>query len=214
MSNLHFKTVLESAGFALVEGVDSKASLLALADSLGRPVPSPGGEIVKEIRVMPQGKATPGSQSARHGTGAFPLHTDTVFWPEPVRYVILRGCGDTRRPTMVLGFAELLERYAPTITFVAAQSAWTVWTGSSSIFCSLLFGEGQWRYDPDLMRPANETARKIDAVLRPLAGRGLGHSVHWSGNTALVLANWRVLHGRGPQPPDEGERIIERIYVR
>ena len=214
MSNMHLQSTINSASFALVDGVDSKTSLLALADSLGRPVPSPGGEMVKEIRVPPQGKATLGSQSARHGTGAFPLHTDTVFWPEPVRYVILRGRGDTRRPTMVLSFAELIERCAPVIRTVVAQSAWTVWTGSSSIFCSLLFGEGRWRYDPDLMRPANEAARKVDAAFRPLAGSGLGYSVQWSGNTALVLANWRVLHGRGPQPLDEGERIIERIYVR
>jgi len=75
--------------------------------------------MVKEIRVTPQEQAVPGSQSSRHGTGAFPLHTDTVFWPDPVRYVILRGSGDTRRPTMVLSFAELFEQCEPAVRALA-----------------------------------------------------------------------------------------------
>jgi alpha-ketoglutarate-dependent taurine dioxygenase len=170
--------------------------------------------MVKEIRVTPQEQAVPGSQSSRHGTGAFPLHTDTVFWPDPVRYVILRGSGDTRRPTMVLSFAELFEQCEPAVRALAARSVWTVWTGVSTVFCSLQLCEGKWRYDPDLMRPANQAALEVDAAFRPLTSCGLGQRVQWSGDTALVLANWCVLHGRGPRPPNEGTRIVQRVYVR
>jgi L-asparagine oxygenase len=212
--NTDLQGTLGDDGFALIGNINSTTELLALGKSLGQLVPSPGGEMVKEIRITPQGKAIPGSQSSRHGTGAFPLHTDTVFWPDPVRYVILRGSGDTRRPTKVLSFAQLFKECDPSIRVLAAQSVWTVWTGSRTIFCSLRLGDEKWRYDSDLMRPENRAAQEVDAVLRPLVGCGLGQSITWSGTTVLVLANQLVLHGRGPQPLNEGERIIERVYVR
>jgi hypothetical protein len=213
MATSHLKSILD-AGFALVEDIDSKVRLLALAKSLGQPVRAPNGEMIREIRVTPRGKAALGSQSSRHGTGAFPLHTDTVFWPDPVRYVILRGTGDTRRPTIVRTFADLFDQCDPAVRARAPRSVWTVWTGSSTILCSLQLGAEKWRYDPDLMRPANKAAFEVDAALRPLANCGAGRAIEWAGNSALVLANWRVLHGRGPEPPNEGERIIERVYVR
>ena len=93
---MHFAE-LDTYGWTYVDGISSCDELLALGRSLGRPVPSPKGEMIKEIRVTPTGKARAGSQSSIYGTGPFPLHTDTVFWPVPVRYVILRAYGDTRR---------------------------------------------------------------------------------------------------------------------
>ena len=101
---------LETCGWALVHGVSSREQLLELAKTFGLPEPSPNGEMIKEIRVTKSHDARPGSQSAIFGTGSFPLHTDTVLWPVPVRYVLLRAYGDIRRPTTVMAFAELLEQ--------------------------------------------------------------------------------------------------------
>ena len=213
-NRMELQSALESEGYALVSGVESRDNLLELGRCLGHPVPSPTGETVREIRVTPREKSVAGSQSSRHGAGSFPLHTDTVFWANPVRYVILRGRGDTRRPTLILTFNELFERCDKRIRDWALRSVWTVRAGPSSLFCSLQFGSDKWRYDPDLMRPVNESALRVDAELCPISSSGTGRSIRWSGSTALVLANWRVLHGRGPQPPNEGERIIERLYVR
>jgi len=80
----------------------------------------------------------------------------------------------------------------------------------------LRFRHGQsagWRYDADCMSPANEAANEVHEILRPLVA-ARAKCINWSGDMAVVLSNWDVLHGRGPEPPDEGVRVIERLYVR
>ena len=64
------------------------------------------------------------------------------------------------------------------------------------------------------MSPANDAAVQVDRVLRQLVSSEKVDSITWSGDTAVVLSNWTTLHGRGPEPPDEGVRVIERLYVR
>jgi len=208
---------LQTRGWAVVKGIESSANVLELGRALGHPVPSPNGEIVKEIRITDAATAVPGSQSALYGTGPFPLHTDTVFWPTPVRYVILRGSGDTRRPTTLMRFSELLDKCGGGAAAMAAASIWTVGPGSRRFYCSLRFrhaGAVGWRYDADLMSPANRAAIAIRRMLHPILTGDVADRIYWSGDSAVVIANWQALHARGPEPPDEGPRIIERLYVR
>lgn len=208
---------MNTRGWTLVDGVSSQEHLVALGKTLGSCVRTPNGELVKEIRRIPQDQAPPGSQSAIYGSGPFPLHTDTVFWPLPVRYVLLRGYGDTRRPTTVRSFPDLLKDLDGKFHDSARDSVWRVRAGSKSFYCSMQFRHGDslgWRYDADLMIPANGAAAHVGEVLRPLVAGEVDESITWSGDQAVVISNWTVLHGRGPQPPNEGDRIIERLYVR
>jgi hypothetical protein len=208
---------LDTLGWVCVEGISSTDALLDLGRFLGCPVPSPNGEMVKEIRLAKADKAAPGSQSAIYGSGPFPLHTDTVFWPTPIRYVILRGFGDTRRPTTLMSLGDVLGKCGPRATELAEQSIWTVGGAVRSFYCSLRFRHGDsagWRYDADLMSPANPAAVEIRRRFHPIVTGPVSTSIEWSGDTAVVLANWKVLHGRGPEPPNEGVRVIERLYVR
>jgi hypothetical protein len=210
-------TELNTRGWMLVNGISSQADILELGKALGSPVRTPNGELVKEIRRVPRDEAPPGSQSAIYGTGPFPLHTDTVFWPLPVRYVILRGYGDTRRPTTVKSFPELVRNCDTQFHVCARDSVWLVRAGSKSFYCSMQFRHNDshgWRYDADLMVPANDAAVNVDRVLRPLVTNDVDETITWSGDKAVVFSNWTALHGRGPQPSDEGIRVIERLYVR
>ncbi len=208
---------LRTKGWTLVDGVSSRAELLELGRALGCLVPAPNGELVKEIRRMPTDEAPPGSQSSIYGAGPFPLHTDTVFWPLPVRYILLRGYGDTRRPTTVMSFSNLVQECDAQFLTLAQSSVWIVGGGPKRFYCSLQFRDGDasgWRYDVDLMSPANDAAVQVDKVLRPLVTSEKADSITWSDDTAVVLSNWTTLHGRGPEPPEEGVRVIERLYVR
>jgi hypothetical protein len=208
---------LNTRGWTVVDGVSSQDDLVALGSSLGLCVRTPNGELVKVIRRIPRDQAPPGSQSALYGSGPFPLHTDTVFWPLPVRYVLLRGYGDTRRPTTLRSFAELASSWDEDFYGRVRDSVWRVRAGSNSFYCSMRFRHGDslgWRYDADLMIPANGAAARIDPLLRSLAMEEAGESITWSGDQAVVISNWIAVHGRGTQPPDEGERIVERLYVR
>jgi len=208
---------LNAAGWTLVDGVSSSAELLELGRAIGCPVPTPNGELVKEIRVTPAAQAPSGTQSAIYGTGPFPLHTDTVFWPVPVRYVILRAHGDTRRPTTVMGFERLLQECGSRVSALAERSVWVVGGKGKRFYCSLRFRHGDsigWRYDADLMSPANDAAVEVDKVLRPVVTHEVTDCIEWNCAVAVVLSNWNVLHGRGPDPGKEGTRVVERLYVR
>lgn len=208
---------LKKTGWTLVKGISSSKDLLELGRTLGSPAPSPNGEMVKEIRISQKTKSPSGSQSALYGTGPFPLHTDTVFWAVPIRYVILRACGDVRRPTTVMSFSQLFQQCDKHFNELVEKSVWTVGPKSKRFYCSLRFQHNNsfgWRYDADLMSPANAAAIEVDKILRPLVARECNDCINWSKDTAVILSNWKVLHGRGPEPHDEGARIIERLYVR
>jgi alpha-ketoglutarate-dependent taurine dioxygenase len=209
-------TDLQTKGWMLVDGITSSGDLLELGKSIGLPVQTPNGELVKEIRRVPAHEAPVNSQSAKYGFGAFPLHTDTVFWPVPVRYVLLRAYGDTRRPTTVKSFCNLLQKCDARIRESIKKAVWLIRAGSSRFYCSSQFHQGAsfgWRYDPDIMLPANDSAVKVDRALRPFSLIE-GDGIEWSGNKAAVIDNWMCLHGRGAQPFNEGIRIVQRLYVR
>jgi hypothetical protein len=63
------------------------------------------------------------------------------------------------------------------------------------------------------MTPVNAAATEVNEILHPVVTAGRGDCISWASDIAVVLANWRVLHGRGPEPEGEGIRIIERLYV-
>lgn len=116
-----------------------------------------------------------------------------------------------------MSFSHLLRECEPSFSVLAEKSVWVVGTKSKRFYCSLRFRHGDsvgWRYDADLMSPANDAAIEVDRVLRPLVASGRADCINWTGDVAVVLSNWNVLHGRGPEPHDEGTRIIERLYVR
>ena len=207
---------LQAQGWTVVEDINTEGALLDLGHYIGTPVHTPNGELVKKIRRQSKDTAPPRSQSSLYGEGPFPLHTDTVFWPLPVRYILLRGYGDTRRQTTIQSFKDLLSNCDKTIQTKLKESVWQVIAGPKPFYCSLYFHHGHefgWRYDFDLMTPANAAAKYINDILKPLAAADGIPGIEWSGDQAVILDNWHVLHGRGPQPPNEGIRIIERLYV-
>jgi len=208
---------LWAKGWTLVDGISSKADLLNLGKVLGTPTLTSNGELVKEVRQVPDLAAPHGSQSSLYGSGPFPLHTDTVFWPTPVKYVLLRAYGDVRRPTTVMSFDHMVGHCCREFRLLLHQAVFLVTAGNKKFYCSLKLrcdGLNGWRYDADLMTPVNDAGREVHSVLRELVSRKDVGNINWSGSTAAVLCNWSTLHGRGEQPLEEGLRVIERLYVR
>jgi alpha-ketoglutarate-dependent taurine dioxygenase len=207
---------LQSRGWTLVPGVSSRASLIELAHLIGSPVPHPNGELVKEVRVMPTESAKQRTLSSRFGTDSFPLHTDTAFWRVPARYLILRVIGDTRRPTTVLPFRSIINNRSNSVLDWAERSVWYLRTPSQSAYCSMRFRNGTstgWRFDAQCMFPANSSARQMTEAFENKAIQQHTEEIDWSIGCAAVISNWAVLHGRGPAPIEERERVLERIYV-
>jgi|SRR6516165_3937854 hypothetical protein len=208
---------LKTKGWASVPGVDTREQMLSLAKSLGRPTESDDGHLVKMLEPLDSNKARSNSLSSYHGLGAFPLHTDTAFWPEPCRYLVLRVLGDNRRVTTVVTFDIFFKRAILGAHSLADQSVWLLRTGRKKFYCSMHFssryGKG-WRYDPLCMLPVNRSANTISREMHSLAhSGGIGFPINWEHGTAVVIDNWMALHGRGDSPANEGARVLERIYV-
>lgn len=209
-------STLDDEGWLRVEGIDTPNSLLDLARSLGEPIPSPTGEICKTLRPLPPQMARPGTFSHRYGTGSFPLHTDTAFWPTPARYLVMRVTGDTRRPTLVAPIEELFRQRDSDFGRAIVASVWIA-RSPRPFYCSMLFRSHRdhgIRYDSQALIAGNSAAWLVSRELPALLNTSDVVEVDWSIGGALVLANWRVLHGRGPEPENEGDRFLDRIYVR
>jgi alpha-ketoglutarate-dependent taurine dioxygenase len=68
------------------------------------------------------------------------------------------------------------------------------------------------RFDEGCMRPADKTFGEArDVVMRVLVTRTVG--IAWDPCRTLVLDNWRTLHARDSEPPNEAERVLERVLV-
>lgn len=198
--------------------VTTTAEMVEVAHALGRPVPAPTGELVKALAPVDSLGARSGSFSARFGKGEFPFHTDTAFWPRPVRYLVLRVVGDGRRPTWLLNFRNVLSALAETARVDVHRSVWRTIRQSGGIYCSMRFSagnEGGWRFDPTVMLPANASARRsLNAVVRAPRESPSTLAIPWKETSCVVVDNWQVLHARGSAPADEMPRILHRIYVR
>jgi alpha-ketoglutarate-dependent taurine dioxygenase len=207
---------LQGQGWTVVRGVTSQTKLMDLARAIGRPKPSPTGELIKLLTPRPAAESRIRTLSAEYGEGEFPLHTDTAFWPLPSRYLIFRAVGDLRRPTVILSFSKLLQELGTEFRNLAERSIWSSKTPERAFYCSMTFKVGDercWRYDSQCMFPVNTAAVQVAQVLRsrmPAIRKG---DLDWSEGIALVLDNWKILHGRGPMPVGEKYRILERIYV-
>ncbi len=208
---------LDRDGWAYVPAISTQSQLLEVARRMGCPVETDDGYIVKELKPVGCSEAKRNTLSHRYGLACFPLHTDTAFWPEPCRFLLLRARGDIRRTTTVLSFASLFRLAGGGLKDLAERSIWIASTNKNKLYCSMRFttslGEG-WRYDSTCMIPANRAARDARDELNRLVHADIGGRITWKKASAVVIDNWTCLHGRGGSPFGEGTRILERVYVR
>jgi hypothetical protein len=86
---MKLRETIEDRGWASIPGVNGASDLLQLAMSLGKPVENARHELISELRVATSAEARPSTLSATFGTGTFPLHTDTAFWPNPAKFLVM-----------------------------------------------------------------------------------------------------------------------------
>ena len=211
-----WKEDLKNTGWVQVDGITNDDQLLSLAKCLGVPVPISDASYITVLRPTPSHQAKPHTLSSSHGQGAFPLHTDTAFWPLPTRYLIMRVLGDHSRPTTILDFKTVFNHCSKRELHDIRQSIWRIKVPGLQFYCSMKFNhchQAGWRFDPHCMSPVNEAARRVATKFSLQVNRCHPFSVNWAIGKAVVIDNWRALHGRGPRPVREGDRLLHRIYV-
>lgn len=209
-------SLLERDGYHLFN-CGKEGSLEELALSLGKPVASVPGRPPVDV-LVPKSKedSQPGTLSYLNGDGAFPFHTETAYWPNPVDLVILKcvepGAG-SRSTILVDGWNLGLDRDTVkrlTRTIVVVRN------GRRSFIASLAKLEDDRlsvRYDPACMRPTSSE----DAIMLNTLQTSLSNADHtrivWKSGQCLVFDNRRMLHSRSESSVPDPDRRLERIYV-
>ncbi len=199
---------LEQKGWQELPNVNSVSDLQRLATRLNL---APVGEPT-ELRPLSGDQAKGHSFSARCGTLSFPLHTDAAYWNLPPRYLLMWSVDSSPIPTLVLGAVERAD-YIP--LELLARSIFSIKTVAGSLYGGLGLSEhhcGYLRYDPFRMKPENRYAVQLQSILHK-PPMDLLCEVRWTGGMAVVIDNWRCLHGRSAVSFGHENRLIHRIYV-
>lgn len=207
---------LEKSGWASIRGVVNDNQLLELAHEMGAPVMLSDGSFIKRLKPRQRLHAAPGTFGALYGKGPYPLHTDTAHWPTPSRILVMRVTGDLRRSTTLLPFATLLAQADGAEREDIERSVWYSGAKSRRFCCSMRFKKADqigFRYDPLCMAPANPAALRAKSFLENRLQKNSVCEFRWTKDATLVIANWKLLHGRGIQPLHESDRELHRIYV-
>ena len=197
---------LSTRGYARLHDINSVELALSATESLGPLLPLNGRRVQ---RLVPKERAAAKSNSfsQRHGRSAFPLHTDTAFWDEPARFIVLFSSGMSQSATRVLSVNDTNNLMASarcdnpiflrkTIKGAVYSHPW----GDAAELNAL--------YDPCCMSAANVAAQEFEE--EALKAWERSHRLCWRGNTALVIDNWRVMHGRESCTDDN--RLLYRFY--
>jgi hypothetical protein len=217
LTDMKLLETLEDRGWARVPGITGPADLLGLATSLGKPVENARHALISELRVAAGAEARPMTLSATFGTGAFPLHTDTAFWPTPAKFLVMLAEGDLRRTTTVCSLRSVLDSGGITLMNLIEKSIWIVRGKSGNHYGQMTLSTKGFRsgvrFDRQCMKPANASAREVAAYFDTHDCATTVEHLEWRPQTAVVISNWHALHGRGSRPANEQQRILQRIYV-
>ena len=81
------KTDLNQNGLVVFDINKEEYKLEEVAGYFGHVIPGDKGDIVQTLLAQDKGKGSYGSFTFNVGYGAFPWHTDTAYWDNPVRYL-------------------------------------------------------------------------------------------------------------------------------
>lgn len=208
---------VQDRGWSSFPGVNGSSDLMRLAISLGKPVENARHELISELRVAAVAKARPLTLSATFGTGPFPLHTDTAFWPTPARFLVMLAEGDLRRTTTVCSMRRILDSGGNKLLNLIEKSVWIIRGRDGSHYGQMTLStksiQSGVRFDRQCMKPVNASAREVAAYFDMGDPTVPIEYLEWRPHTAVVISNWHALHGRGLEPPNEQERIVRRIYL-
>lgn len=209
---LMYKKLLHDVGWAEIDCVPNKKALQEIAQDLGIMIPGPSGEYVSVLCPVLNHESRSKSFSYHYGLGKFPLHTDTAFWKVPARYLVMMSDRPSSTDTNVLSSRGVQEVLGSKL---ARRAIFSIRTIRSNHYGTVLLENARSgiRYDPCYMKPANKSAEELVELLDSITTKHL-HAIRWTGVNALIIDNWRSMHGRGSVDEEDLGRRLTRIYVK
>lgn len=203
--------------YNIVEECNSIQNLLSLAEGLGEVIFHPNGEKYDVVVANDGINAKAGSFSQNFGFDEFPLHTDTAFWAIPARLLVMWSPEASTTSTTMLSWGDILDSFSKIEKKILNDAIFKVHTFENVSYRGVKFSSltaKGFRYDPNIMIPANEQGKDFVAIFHRTIREMKLIDFHWSGSNALVINNWNMLHGRNQVKNKNESRKIFRIYVR
>lgn len=153
------------------------------------------------------------SYSDNFGFGEFPFHTDMAHWSTPPRYfalVCISGSSSVK--------TNIIHRNHVLSTKEQAESARAIFRPRRPIEGRQtplrMMSSDIFRWDALFLEPVNRTAARIAGLLRDrfCDAKPIEVALEEPGQ-ALIVDNWRTVHGRSAVPPDSKSRVLKRIYL-
>jgi hypothetical protein len=181
------------------------------------------GDLIDEaeatvLRPSARNGTARGSLSAAHGLGAFPGQTDGAHLVRPPRWVLFWSMsGDSDVATVVWDVRGL--GAGSELATDLVEGTWSVRGGRIPFYSSVLAPDAdprvvtRLRYNALCMTPLTPRARAAQDRLDAWLGELNPACVRWEPRSALLLDNWRVLHGREAVTPAEStSRVLARRW--
>jgi alpha-ketoglutarate-dependent taurine dioxygenase len=211
MSQLH--SDLRTNGWIEIDNISSDIDLVNISKEIGKIIPQQNGELIYKLTPSNGKSSVKGTFSNRYGFNSFPLHTDTAFWTVPVRYILLSSLYRSDCNTVLTSASSILNLLELKDRENAQRAIFKIKTTQSQFYSSLIFNERNdtgIKYDSACMFPANNFAKSF--VQKLSESRIPVNEIKWKGNNAIIIDNWKMLHGRGAALIDE-KRELKRIYI-
>jgi len=194
----------------------TESSVLRLATALGVPMAEERDpRVYRPISPVTQDMAKPNTLSSRYGTGAFPFHTDTAYWLQPARFLLLHcvNPGAGGRPTLLIDVSRW--RLSREEESVLTRGLWIA--GDRRPFLTQVMNAApagrHIRYDSDCMRPIGPSGELASALLRRKLRTSCPIQVAWAKGLLLIIDNRRILHARGKTEEPDPDRLLGRVLV-
>lgn len=186
-----------------------QACLDRLLGKLGRPIKQRRQTGV--LRPMESEQARPRSLSARHGLGVLPFHCDTAHWPTPARFLALCRTDSAKIsvPTRLFDTRQL--EMDDIARQRAERAVFLIRNGRKTFYGTILSRHRAFtRVDPECMEPQDEDGERAITMFDIPTGDARIMELHLAPGEALIVDNWRMLHGRGPVPSTCESRELVR----
>lgn len=208
---------IDKQGWLEVPDFSCSDDALSIAKQLGKVIPHPNGDMISTVSPNDGKDKVTGTMSNRFGYSSFPMHTDTAFWLEPARYIVMGVLEKSDCNTKIVNFNVLLDNLNAKALAALETATYLINTIEGKRYSSPLIKTNREygvKFDPSCMTPINQAAQYFhQAFLETIDNIGESY-IDWTGRKAVIIDNWKVLHGRGEVTPSEKYRKLIRVYVR
>lgn len=214
MKESEYISLIEN-GWTEFKSGSSDSELISIASELGNILKHPNGEDVFLLKPKSENESLLGTFSNIHGLNDFPFHTDTAFYKNPARFILMHSACSSSCDTTILKKSDFWNELTDTEKKMAERAIYIVKTKRERFYTSFIFKENNEngiKYDPSCMFPYNKVAKEFDHIFQGIISGIEPKSIKWTAGKTVIIDNWKTLHGRKSAEKDI-TRLLKRVYI-